>query len=228
VKRAEEDEFRDYVVANIDRLRRGAYALCQEWHTADDLVAVAFGRLYRYWPRASEASNLDGYVWKVLVRSWLDERRRRWRRVEYLEEAPDLPLEDATDPAERMSLLGTLAALSPRRRAAVFLRFYFDLSVQETAEVLGCSTGTVKSLTARGLEAMRSRVVSLSTSDKLSTPDKLPTSARLSTSDRLPTSDRLSTSDKASPNKASPNKASTSNKASASDKLSTSDKGDLR
>ena len=166
MKRADEDEFRNYVVANMDRLRRGAYALCQEWHTADDLVAVAFGRLYRYWPRASEAANLDGYVWKMLVRTWLDERRRRWRRAEFLEEPPDLPLEEGSDATERMSLLGVLAALPPRRRAAVFLRFYFDLSVQETAEVLGCSTGTVKSLTARGLEAMRIRVVSLSTSDK--------------------------------------------------------------
>jgi len=166
VKRADEDEFRNYVVTNIDRLRRGAYALCQEWHTADDLVAVTFGRLYRYWSHAREASNLDGYVWKVLVRTWLDERRRRWRRVEYLEDVPDLPVEEGTDPAERMSLLGILAALSPRRRAAVYLRFYFDLSVSETAEILGCSTGTVKSLTARGLEAMRNRVAALSTPDK--------------------------------------------------------------
>ena len=166
MKRADEDEFRNYVVTNIDRLRRGAYALCQEWHTADDLVAVTFGRLYRYWSRAREAANLDGYVWKVLVRSWLDERQRRWRREEVMEELPDLPADHDADPAERMSLLGILAALTPRRRAAVFLRFYFDLSVQETAEILGCSTGTVKSLTARGLEAMRIRVVSLSTSDK--------------------------------------------------------------
>jgi len=167
VKRADEDEFRNYIVANMDRLRRGAYALCQEWHTADDLVSVTFGRLYRYWSRAREASNLDGYVWKMLVRTWLDERKRRWRRAEFMEEPPDLPVEDGTDPTERMSLLEILAALTPRRRAAVFLRFYFDLSVHETAEILGCSTGTVKSLTARGLEAMRMRVVSSSSaSDK--------------------------------------------------------------
>lgn len=166
MKRADEDEFRHYMVTNIDRLRRGAYALCQDWHTADDLVAVTFGRLYRYWSSAREATNLDGYVWKVLVRTWLDEKRRRWRRVEFLEEVPDLPAVDGSDPAERMSLLEILAALSPRRRAAVLLRFYFDLSVNETAEILGCSTGTVKSLTARGLEAMRHRVAALSTCEE--------------------------------------------------------------
>jgi RNA polymerase sigma-70 factor (sigma-E family) len=161
VKRADGDQFRGYVVANLDRLRRGAYAVCQDWHTADDLVAVTFGRLYRHWARASEAGNLDGYVWKMLIRVWLDERKRRWRKEEVLDDAPDVPAADDAGSVERLSLLELLAGLSPRRRAAVFLRFYLDLSVEETAEAMGCSTGTVKSLTARGLEAMRSRAVPL-------------------------------------------------------------------
>lgn len=165
MRRADEDEFRDYVAANLERLRRGAFALCQEWHTADDLVGVTFGKLYRYWAHAREASNLDGYVWKVLVRTWLDERKRWWRRMELLDDIPDRTAPEPADPAQRLSLLGHLAALPPRRRAAVFLRFYFDLSVEETAEILGCSTGTVKSLTSRGLDTLRSRVASLSTSD---------------------------------------------------------------
>jgi RNA polymerase sigma-70 factor (sigma-E family) len=170
MNRADEDEFRGYVVANMDRLRRGAYAVCQDWHTADDLVAVTFGRLYRHWARASGADNLDGYVWKMLIRVWLDERKRRWRREEVLDEAPDGPSVDVIGSAERLSLLELLAGLSPRRRAAVFLRFYLDLSVEETAEAMGCSTGTVKSLTARGLEAMRSRAVPLLMSEKGDAP----------------------------------------------------------
>jgi RNA polymerase sigma-70 factor (sigma-E family) len=170
VKRADEDQFRAYVVANMDRLRRGAYAVCQDWHTADDVVAVTFGRLYRHWGRASEAGNLDGYVWKMLIRVWLDERKRRWRKEEILDDAPDTAAAEGIDSAERLSLLELLAGLSPRRRAAVFLRFYLDLSVEETAEAMDCSTGTVKSLTARGLEAMRSRAVPLSTLGKGDTP----------------------------------------------------------
>jgi RNA polymerase sigma-70 factor (sigma-E family) len=166
MKRADEEEFRAYVVANLNRLRRGAYALCQDWHTADDLVAITFGKLYRYWSNARGATNLDGYVWKILVRAWLDERQKMWRRDTSLDELPDLPAGDGIDVVQRLSLLQLLAALPPRRRAAVFLRFYFDLSVEETAEILGCSTGTVKSLTARGLEALRNRAALLSTGGK--------------------------------------------------------------
>jgi DNA-directed RNA polymerase specialized sigma24 family protein len=72
--------------------------------------------------------------------------------------------------AGRATLLDLLARLTPRRRAAVVLRFYFDLTVEETADMLGCSTGTVKSLTSRGLEAMRARAVELANSGTGETP----------------------------------------------------------
>jgi RNA polymerase sigma-70 factor (sigma-E family) len=158
VRRSDEDEYREYVIARMDRLRRTAYLLCHDWHTADDLVAVTVGKLYRNWTQAKGADHLDAYVRTILLRSWLDERRRPWRREHATDDLPDLPVDDRPDAADRMTLLELLASLTPRRRAAVVLRFYFDLSVDETAETLGCSAGTVKSLTARGLEAMRARV----------------------------------------------------------------------
>ena len=158
MRRSDEDEYREYVVARMDRLRRTAYLLCHDWHTADDLVAVTIGKLYRNWSQAKAVDHLDAYVRTILLRSWLDERRRPWRREHATDDLPDLPVEDRPDAVERMTLLELLASLTPRRRAAVVLRFYFDLSVDETAETLGCSAGTVKSLTARGLEAMRARV----------------------------------------------------------------------
>jgi RNA polymerase sigma-70 factor (sigma-E family) len=151
------DEYRAYVVANLDRLRRTAYLLCRDWHAADDLVSVTIGKLYRKWPRVSEIQNLDAYVRAILVRSWIDEQRRPWRREHSSDTLPDLPMAEGPDTADRMLLLDLLAGLTPRRRAAVVLRFYFELSVEETAETLGCSVGTVKSLTARGLDAMRTR-----------------------------------------------------------------------
>jgi RNA polymerase sigma-70 factor (sigma-E family) len=162
VRRTDEDEYRQYVVARMDRLRRTAYLLCHDWHTADDLVAVTVGKLYRSWSRAQGANNLDAYVNTMLLRSWLDERRRPWRREQATDDIPDGAHDVGPDVADRMTLLEMLAALTPRRRAAVVLRFYFDLSVDETAEVLGCSSGTVKSLTARGLEALRTRAAALS------------------------------------------------------------------
>jgi RNA polymerase sigma-70 factor (sigma-E family) len=162
VRRSDESEYREYVVARMDRLRRAAFLLCHDWHTADDLVAVTIGKLYRNWSRAQRVDHLDAYVRAILLRSWLDERRRPWRREQVTDELPDLPVADRPDAADRMTLLDLLAALTPRRRAAVVLRFYFDLSVDETAETLGCSAGTVKSLTARGLEAMRTRAAATS------------------------------------------------------------------
>lgn len=164
MRHVDEDEYRTYVVANMDRLRRAAYLLCRDWHTADDLVAVTIGKLYRNWSRAQRVTHLDAYVRTILVRSWLDERRRPWRREHVTDDVPDRPTNDRADTIDRMTLLDLLGELTPRRRAAVVLRFYFDLSVDESAEVLGCSAGTVKSLTARGLEAMRTRAAALSTS----------------------------------------------------------------
>jgi RNA polymerase sigma-70 factor (sigma-E family) len=165
VKRSEEAGFRDYVAARMEGLRRTAYLLCRDWHTADDLVAITIGKLYRHWHRVARAEHLDAYVRRILVRSWLDEKRRPWRREEPTGELPDRPA--AADPTvvERAGLLDLLAVLPPRRRAAVVLRLYCDLSVEETAEILGCSTGTVKSQTARGLDTLRARIAETPVSD---------------------------------------------------------------
>jgi RNA polymerase sigma-70 factor (sigma-E family) len=145
VRRSDEAAYREYVTARMERLRRTAYLYCRDWHTADDLVAITIGKLYRHWARASEAANLDAYVQRILVRSWLDERRRPWRREEATAEPPEVPAPVA-EPAVlgRAQLLDLLAELPPRRRAAVVLRLYCDLSVEETAEILGCTPGTVK------------------------------------------------------------------------------------
>jgi RNA polymerase sigma-70 factor (sigma-E family) len=150
-----DDEFTAYVTARTPWLRRVAYLLCQDWHRADDLVQTAITRLYLHWRRASAADNIDGYARTVLVRVFLAEQRGGWRRrVRLVAEAPDGP-GGAADLDGALDLREALAALPPRQRAAVVLRFYCDLSVEQTADVLNCSTGTVKSQTARGLDALR-------------------------------------------------------------------------
>jgi RNA polymerase sigma factor (sigma-70 family) len=53
---------------------------------------------------------------------------------------------------------GRLQQLSPRQRAAIVLRYYEDLSEQQTADTLGCSVGAVKSLVNRGMEALRGHI----------------------------------------------------------------------
>src|SRR5262245_31498217 len=142
-------------------LRRTAYLLCRDWHTADDLVAITLDKLYRRWGRRHQVGNLDLYVRGMLARAWVDELRRPWRRERLTIDA-DLTASYADpDPArtqaviERLTLGDYLSQLGPRQRAVIVLRFYCDLSVAETAEALGISEGTVKSQAARGLHTLR-------------------------------------------------------------------------
>ncbi|MFG2010936.1 SigE family RNA polymerase sigma factor [Micromonospora sp. NPDC048868] len=156
MKSADEDEYRQFVEARLEHLRRTAYLLCRDWHTADDLVSITLGKLYRAWTRVRAAENVDAYVRQVLTRAWLDERRRPWRRERSTDEVPDDAAPDTEpDLADRELLLDLLGKLPERRRAVVVLRYYCDLSVEETAQILGITTGTVKSQAARALESLR-------------------------------------------------------------------------
>ncbi|WNV86414.1 SigE family RNA polymerase sigma factor [Umezawaea sp. Da 62-37] len=165
MKRSDEAEYRDYVTARMDVLRRTAYLLCRDWHLADDLVSITITKLYRHWLRAKGMDHLDAYVRRVLFRTWLDEKERPWRREEPAGEMPDVASAAAAGIEDRDGLLDLLAALPPRQRASVVLRMYCDLSVESTAEILGCSTGTVKSHTARGLAVLRARAVAAHVTD---------------------------------------------------------------
>jgi RNA polymerase sigma-70 factor (sigma-E family) len=156
VEKSDEAAYREYVVARMDSLRRVAYLLCHDWHAADDLVSVTIAKLYRQWGRARRFESLDAYVRRILLNAWRDETRRPWRREEAVEAVPDRQTAtDESDPSERLAQLDMLRRLSPRRRAALVLRFYCDLSVEDTAVALGCTDGTVKSLTSRGLQSLR-------------------------------------------------------------------------
>jgi RNA polymerase sigma-70 factor (sigma-E family) len=158
----DEAGYREYVAHRLDSLRRTAYLFCGNWHTADDLVATALVRLLRHWQRVRDMEQPDAYVRRMLVRAWLDERRRPWRREHLTGALPDRPA-PASDSDQRLTILDQLAQLPPRRRAVLVLRYFCDLSVEETAEALGCSTGTVKSQTARALDTLRARLVGVMT-----------------------------------------------------------------
>jgi RNA polymerase sigma-70 factor (sigma-E family) len=157
---ARDDEFTEYVAAKLPWLGRVAYLLCQDRHRAEDLVQTAITRLYVHWRRAAAADNLDGYVHTVLVRVYLSERSTAWsRRVRVLPAVPD-DVSGMADVDTQIDLRAALALLAPGQRAAIVLRYYCDLSVDQTAAILGCSAGTVKSQTARGLDALRLLVTS--------------------------------------------------------------------
>ncbi len=154
----DDDGYRDFVAHRLDSLRRTAYLLCGDWHTADDLVSTALIKLLRHWRRVSAMEQPDAYLRRMLLRGWLDERRRPWRREKASPDVPDRP-GTTVDVTQRLAILALLAELPARRRAVLVLRYFCDLSVDETAEALGCSAGTVKSQTARALDTLRARLV---------------------------------------------------------------------
>jgi RNA polymerase sigma-70 factor (sigma-E family) len=158
VRDEEEQQFREYVAGQSARLRRTAYLLCGDWHASQDLVQETLCRLFVVWPRVSKMDQIHLYARKTLLRTYLGIlRRRRWR------EEPLHLTADRADPAEagglgaedRDELLTALGTVPPRQRAVLVLRFYEDLSVEDTAHLLRCSTGTVKSQSARGLATLR-------------------------------------------------------------------------
>lgn len=151
-----DEDFVDYLNRRALWLRRVAFLLCQDWNQADDLAQSAMTRLYAQWPRARSFDNLDGYLRRILLNCFLDETRRPWwRRLVSHEDADVHPAAPEIDLDASLDLRNALAALPPRQRATIVLRYYCDLSVEQTAAELQCSQGTVKSNTSRGLTALR-------------------------------------------------------------------------
>lgn len=151
-------EYVEYVTGAMPSLRRLAYVLCGDEHRADDLVQQAITKLYVSWQRIRDVEHLDQYVRTMVVRGFIDERRRPWFRVGLMAAPPDTP-----DPGgsaegrveEAMVLRAALARVPRRQQAVLVLRFLCDLPVDEVAAMLDCSIGTVKSQTARGLVTLR-------------------------------------------------------------------------
>jgi len=154
LKADDEQAFREFVTSQMASLRKLAYLTCGDWHMAEDAVANTLVKLY---PRWHKLDRPDLYAKTMVCRAAIDERRRPWRRERSAGDAlPDVALSDASSViAERIRLRSALATVPARQRAAVVLRHYLGLSLEDTAAVLGCTVGTAKSQTARGLAKLR-------------------------------------------------------------------------
>jgi RNA polymerase sigma-70 factor (sigma-E family) len=149
--------FEAYFAARSDAMRGTAYLLCGDWHRAEDLVQLTFTKIYLAWRRIQRHEAMDSYTRQTLVRTFLSERRRGWFR----HESVGSPTADRAAPSsyghadERVVLLEALAKVPPRQRAVLVLRYWEDVSVEQTAALLECSQGNVKSQAARGLATLR-------------------------------------------------------------------------
>ena len=154
-----DDEFREFMRNRASPLHQSAYLLCGDWHLAHDLVQDTLVKAYQHWPRIRQVESPDAYVRRIM----LNEVRGRWRRRERVVPVARFPegrepvAPDASDEvARRAGLRQALLALPLRQRATIVLRYLEGMSERETAAVLGCSEGTVKSQSARALATLRS------------------------------------------------------------------------
>jgi RNA polymerase sigma-70 factor (sigma-E family) len=149
-----DEQFTRYVQGRREHLRRSALVLCGDPATAEDLVQTTLTKLYVAWPRVAAMSAQDAYARRVLVNAHVDLTRRPWWRRERSagDDLPDLAAHsEGVAVEDRDQLADALAALPPAMRRVVVLRYLWDLGVAETADLLGISSGTVKSQTSKGL-----------------------------------------------------------------------------
>jgi RNA polymerase sigma-70 factor (sigma-E family) len=151
--------FEEFVQARSGSLLRTALLLTgQNRAEAEDLLQLALERAYRHWTRVAGSGEPERYVRRILANASADRWRRLARRPEHAlpadDAGPGIP-DQAAILADRDYLLRALAALPPRQRAVLVLRYYDDFSEAEVAEALGCSVGTVKSHAARALARLR-------------------------------------------------------------------------
>jgi RNA polymerase sigma-70 factor (sigma-E family) len=157
-----DEEFSAFVTGRrVALLRTACLLTAGDAHLAEDLVQTALARMYVAWPKVRRSESADAYARRIIVNAYIDEvRRPRWRREQPVSDLPDRPDTGPAggwpDAVDGDVIRTALAALPKRMRAAVVLRHWLDLSVEETAGLLNCSEGTVKSQTAKGIARLRS------------------------------------------------------------------------
>ncbi|GAA2988768.1 SigE family RNA polymerase sigma factor [Streptosporangium longisporum] len=154
---AEDDGFAAFVAARGTSLLRVAYLACGDEKEAEDLLQTALERTYQHWDRV-RYDNPEPYVRRIIVNASISRARRRAiMRIIPMHTPPESAARE-TDVDLRHVLMDTLRALPPRQRAVVVLRYWEDLSETQTAEILGCSTGTVKSQASKALAKLRAAI----------------------------------------------------------------------
>ena len=158
MRAADRSSFEEWARARQQHLVRSAYLLTGDFQRAEDLVQEALVRAAVRWDVLREG-NPDAWVRTVVYREHVSWWRRRRREV-LVDAVPEVASYDAASLPEG-GLVAALAGLTWSQRAVVLLRFAEDLSVAETAEVLGVTDGTVKRQTSVALARLRAQRLDL-------------------------------------------------------------------
>jgi RNA polymerase sigma-70 factor (sigma-E family) len=148
------DEFVEFAAATSPRLRRIAFLLCGDWHTAEDLAQATLAMVFVSWRRIRRHDSAYAYATRTLLNTYLADRRLKRAGELLTAQLPEGPSAEHA-PELRLVVLQALATLPRQARAVVVLRYWLDMSVEQVAELLGCSEGNVKSQSARGLDKLR-------------------------------------------------------------------------
>ena len=146
------DEFQEFFETEFPRLYRLAYLLSGNVSHAEDLAQEAMTRTFGAWNRIRDREHPAAYARTTLINQWRSQLRRR--KVERSHPAEASTLQEPS-PDEHLALWLRILHLPSAQRAAIVLRYYEDRTEAETAAILGCPVGTVKSHVRRGLEALR-------------------------------------------------------------------------
>jgi RNA polymerase sigma-70 factor (sigma-E family) len=137
--------FSEFVSVRSQALYGLAYAVIGDHQLAQDLVQEALTKAYVAWPRLRDRAKVEGYVRRTIVTTAISWRRRRSFHERPIERMPDVGNGDDPEAlATEDAVWAHLRVLPARQRAALFLRYHEDLSEAQTAELMGCSVGTVK------------------------------------------------------------------------------------
>lgn len=152
--------FTAFVREHTPALLRTAYLLTGNALSAEELVQDTFVRLYPKWDRVESADIPLAYVRRSMSNGFVNTRRRASRREYAFADVPEHPDEydGVAQLADRDEIWAGLSRLPDRQRAALVMRFFDDLSDDDTAAALGCRVGTVRSLVSRGLAALRDQM----------------------------------------------------------------------
>jgi RNA polymerase sigma-70 factor (sigma-E family) len=142
--------FDDFVRARLPELLRFGRALTGDEHRGADLVQDALERALPRWRRI-QATDPEGYVRRIMVNRNISVWRSRWRE-RLTDEPPDAGVDDRV---RDQQLWSALRGLPPRQRTVIALRYLADQTEVQTAALMGCSTGTVKSQTHAAMEKLR-------------------------------------------------------------------------
>ncbi|HEY1666720.1 MAG TPA: SigE family RNA polymerase sigma factor [Trebonia sp.] len=148
-------ELEEFLAERADHLLRTAVLLAGGREAGEDLLQTAVEWLLQRWSRFD--GDPEGYLRRTLCNLAIDGKRRagRWRQKERLLRVDVRQVDPASDVDLRDALVRLLLRLPARQRAALVLRYWEQLTGAETAAVLGCAEGTVRSAVSRGLTRMR-------------------------------------------------------------------------